>query len=518
MTAAIAMDDVCLGLSCNSDEDSGGQSKQHRRKTSTPRRSPFDAGGSNGAAYTHRACPVMPESPQGATCSACTASAEAVAANATETGSAFIDQDPALPLAAQASSTAPKASSRRTVVHRRKSKHDLAGPCNHCGALTSPQWRKGPKGKPVLCNACGIRFLRNRTLTKVMPKKRRQSAGPGSTSKRSRAAAEADGDDDYDDGMMTADDALTAADDGTEEALSALVDLHTLQPRHQPPEHSSLVMAAAAAAAAADSAAAAADETEVAARYADEDQHDQLSGLDHVSDTTVLLPARTVAVKSRSAATTVSRQLLLGRPSRNLLAELGDCPSLALALALHQQQQQQLQHPSNHSAAPFTLPYFPQLQLCAPGSPASESAVTGMAGAAASAVASPLSTTSGLVWQQQHQEGSAGSPPLSPLLLGVAGGVSSAPISSSCTDLSPRPAVAATAVAFGGTDGMNRRPEPQSADILQLVQQLGAALGGVGPAVEFLKLCSSNPAAVSAAVSAVAACTVTRAHQQQQLL
>lgn len=44
---------------------------------------------------------------------------------------------------------------RRTVVHRRKNRHDLAGPCNHCGALTSPQWRKGPKGKPVLCNACG---------------------------------------------------------------------------------------------------------------------------------------------------------------------------------------------------------------------------------------------------------------------------------------------------------------------------------------------------------------------------
>lgn len=60
------------------------------------------------------------------------------------------------------------AAGRRTVVHRRKRRDDLAGPCNHCGALTSPQWRKGPKGKPVLCNACGIRFLRNRTLTKVM--------------------------------------------------------------------------------------------------------------------------------------------------------------------------------------------------------------------------------------------------------------------------------------------------------------------------------------------------------------
>eukprot|EP00878_Enallax_costatus_P011919 GHUV01012443.1.p1 GENE.GHUV01012443.1~~GHUV01012443.1.p1 ORF type:complete len:201 (+),score=31.75 GHUV01012443.1:249-851(+) len=58
----------------------------------------------------------------------------------------------------------------------KKNKQDLAGPCCHCNATSSPQWRKGPKGKPVLCNACGIRFLRNRTLTKVVPKKRRAGA------------------------------------------------------------------------------------------------------------------------------------------------------------------------------------------------------------------------------------------------------------------------------------------------------------------------------------------------------
>jgi hypothetical protein len=70
--------------------------------------------------------------------------------------------------AAGAGSRTQQSTVKRTVVHRRKRRDDLAGPCNHCGALTSPQWRKGPKGKPVLCNACGIRFLRNRTLTKVM--------------------------------------------------------------------------------------------------------------------------------------------------------------------------------------------------------------------------------------------------------------------------------------------------------------------------------------------------------------
>ena len=31
----------------------------------------------------------------------------------------------------------------------------------------SPQWRKGPGSKPVLCNACGTRFLRTRSLGKV---------------------------------------------------------------------------------------------------------------------------------------------------------------------------------------------------------------------------------------------------------------------------------------------------------------------------------------------------------------
>jgi len=37
-------------------------------------------------------------------------------------------------------------------------------PCDNCGATESPQWRKGPPGKPRLCNACGARYLRTRTL------------------------------------------------------------------------------------------------------------------------------------------------------------------------------------------------------------------------------------------------------------------------------------------------------------------------------------------------------------------
>jgi hypothetical protein len=49
----------------------------------------------------------------------------------------------------------------------RKRRLEVHGPCCHCNAVSSPQWRKGPKGKPVLCNACGIRFLRTRSLGKV---------------------------------------------------------------------------------------------------------------------------------------------------------------------------------------------------------------------------------------------------------------------------------------------------------------------------------------------------------------
>lgn len=42
------------------------------------------------------------------------------------------------------------------------------GPCGHCKTPYSPQWRKGPRNKPVLCNACGIRYLRNRHLGRTV--------------------------------------------------------------------------------------------------------------------------------------------------------------------------------------------------------------------------------------------------------------------------------------------------------------------------------------------------------------
>jgi len=53
------------------------------------------------------------------------------------------------------------------------------GPCYHCGVAESPMWRKGPEDKPVLCNACGARWLTKRTLEGYLPK----SAG-GTRTKR----------------------------------------------------------------------------------------------------------------------------------------------------------------------------------------------------------------------------------------------------------------------------------------------------------------------------------------------
>jgi hypothetical protein len=39
--------------------------------------------------------------------------------------------------------------------------------CDNCGTVQSPQWRKGPAFKPMLCNACGIRYKTTRKLEQV---------------------------------------------------------------------------------------------------------------------------------------------------------------------------------------------------------------------------------------------------------------------------------------------------------------------------------------------------------------
>lgn len=204
------------------------------------------------------------------------------------------------------------------------------------------------------------------------------------------------------------------------------------------------------------------------------------------------------------AAPAASRDSLFStrsNSSRNLLAQLGDCPSLTLALALHQQQQQRRQQEEQDAedelqqqSSKYSLPKYPELQLFPPSSPPADSAGTGFASsplrmaAVAGAHAAPGAASSGhstgSLLQLQHQYSSSASPPLSPLFLGAA---------------STGPALPAGPVA-----AVAGAPQPQPGDMLQLVQQLGGALGGVGPAIEFLKLCSGNPAALAAAVAAVA--------------
>lgn len=48
------------------------------------------------------------------------------------------------------------------------------GPCCHCGRTHSCCWRRGPANKPILCNACGSRYLVKRNLDNYVPLATRQ--------------------------------------------------------------------------------------------------------------------------------------------------------------------------------------------------------------------------------------------------------------------------------------------------------------------------------------------------------
>ncbi|KAH7623820.1 hypothetical protein NADE_008638 [Nannochloris sp. 'desiccata'] len=50
----------------------------------------------------------------------------------------------------------------------------VSGPCTNPDCehpYDSPQWRKGPPTNPILCNACGTRWLRNGTLKPLVPRR-----------------------------------------------------------------------------------------------------------------------------------------------------------------------------------------------------------------------------------------------------------------------------------------------------------------------------------------------------------
>ena len=62
------------------------------------------------------------------------------------------------------------------------------------GVEESPQWRKGPAAKPVLCNACGTRWRRSGALgAPIPPGGRAPGLGGAAGAKRKAAGAEGGG-------------------------------------------------------------------------------------------------------------------------------------------------------------------------------------------------------------------------------------------------------------------------------------------------------------------------------------
>eukprot|EP00775_Hariotina_reticulata_P000468 gene468-735_t len=388
------------------------------------------------------------------------------------------DHVPTLPVAAPA--TAQTAAGRG-----KKAKQDVAGPCCHCGATSSPQWRKGPKGKPVLCNACGIRFLRNRTLTKVVPKKRK-NAGVGGTAKRPKAFS---------------DDAVSEEEEEMETVVEEMLlpeDCANANSAINLAQQTALAGSRTRRTAGAPSAGKASSEPQDPEPQQQKQQHQQRT----VKRGTTAGPrgAAKGYVSSSSSpvcADSLSPQDVLAAGSRQLsycsgggLSNLmGSNPSLALALALHQEEQKQ------HNDM-------------APSSPGSAERVLG-------ASTSPVSHASVGYHHQVDGCGGSSSPPASPLLLSDGNACASAVGSSFAgygssqqlrgkdfdivlpeaapLTLSPfdqfKAAASAEDIAAAAAGG----------DILRLVTQIAGMLGGLGPAIDFLKAFTTHSPGLAAA-------------------
>eukprot|EP00878_Enallax_costatus_P008101 GHUV01008472.1.p1 GENE.GHUV01008472.1~~GHUV01008472.1.p1 ORF type:complete len:643 (+),score=300.01 GHUV01008472.1:381-2309(+) len=74
---------------------------------------------------------------------------------------------------------APTAVSSASKHNNRAFHHKGGGPCDHCGVLESPQWRRGPPAKPILCNACGTRYRRTHNLGPPIPSSGRPGGRQG---------------------------------------------------------------------------------------------------------------------------------------------------------------------------------------------------------------------------------------------------------------------------------------------------------------------------------------------------
>eukprot|EP00879_Flechtneria_rotunda_P009477 GHRR01009920.1.p1 GENE.GHRR01009920.1~~GHRR01009920.1.p1 ORF type:complete len:706 (+),score=318.40 GHRR01009920.1:678-2795(+) len=92
-------------------------------------------------------------------------------------------------LAAEAAAAAPAAGKQGPRIFH----HKGGGPCDHCGVVESPQWRRGPPAKPILCNACGTRYRRTHNLGPPIPSSGRpgsRQAGVVSNNSSSNAAGD----------------------------------------------------------------------------------------------------------------------------------------------------------------------------------------------------------------------------------------------------------------------------------------------------------------------------------------
>lgn len=63
----------------------------------------------------------------------------------------------------------------------------IGGPCDHCGIGASCCWRRGPSSKPVLCNACGSRYLVKKSLDGYIPIQQRLGTLPRSSPKSTKS-------------------------------------------------------------------------------------------------------------------------------------------------------------------------------------------------------------------------------------------------------------------------------------------------------------------------------------------
>lgn len=76
----------------------------------------------------------------------------------------------------------PAKSPRKGIRSTSPSKTRPQGPCTnpHClNPTESPQWRRGPSEAPVLCNACGTRWIRNKSLVPIVPQRGIRYNKPG---------------------------------------------------------------------------------------------------------------------------------------------------------------------------------------------------------------------------------------------------------------------------------------------------------------------------------------------------